>query len=91
MTAVRLIITGIVQGVGFRAAFARKAVALGLDGWVRNRRDGTVEAQLDGDEQALQEMIDWSAKGPPAARVAHVALDRELVPVAHGFRIAADE
>ena len=91
MTAARLIITGVVQGVGYRAAFARKAIALALDGWVRNRRDGAVEALLDGEEQALQAMIDWSAKGPPAARVAHVALSRERVPVARGFRIAPDD
>ncbi len=90
MTAVRLIIVGRVQGVGYRAAFARKAVGLGLDGWVRNRHDGTVEALLDGDQQALREMIDWSAVGPPAARVANVAVSPEAVPVAHGFRIVPD-
>ena len=54
-------ITGRVQGVGFRDALLREALARGLAGWVRNRRDGSVEAVLQ-----------WAQRGPPAARVDHV-------------------
>lgn len=91
MTAVRLIITGMVQGVGYRAAFADKAISLSLDGWVRNRPDGSVEALVAGKQQALQDIIEWAAKGPPAARVDDVALTRESLSLALGFRIAFND
>jgi acylphosphatase len=71
----RLIIEGQVQGVGYRAAFAHKAIALGLAGWVRNRRDGSVEACIDGDARAVAALLDWARRGPPAARVARVAIE----------------
>jgi acylphosphatase len=91
MTAIRLIITGMVQGVGYRAAFADKAIALSLDGWVRNRHDGSVEALIAGKQQALQDIIGWAAKGPPDARVDDVALTRESLSLAPGFRIAFND
>ncbi|MEW5890802.1 MAG: acylphosphatase [Pseudomonadota bacterium] len=62
-------IHGVVQGVGFRYGLADEAQRLGLKGWVRNRSDGTVEAVVSGDEDAVQRLIDWSRRGPPAARV----------------------
>lgn len=73
--AKRLVITGLVQGVGYRAAFRRQADALGLRGWVRNRRDGSVEAEVDGDAAAVEAIIVWARKGPPASRVDGVAVE----------------
>jgi len=65
-------ITGRVQGVGYRYALAAEAQAEGINGWVRNRRDGTVEAVVQGDPQAVARIIDWAKRGPPAARVTEV-------------------
>lgn len=84
----RLLIEGRVQGVGYRAAFADEAGALGLSGWVRNRRDGSVEAAVDGDAQAVEAIIQWSKRGPPAARVSKVTVaDTEAQPSTGEFRI----
>ena len=64
-----LYISGLVQGVFYRANMQRKAEELGLSGWVRNLPDGRVEAVAEGDEEALKKLIDWAWRGPPAARV----------------------
>jgi acylphosphatase len=68
-TTRHLRISGRVQGVGYRDALRRQAFARGLAGWVRNRRDGTVEALLQGDARSVEELIAWARHGPPAARV----------------------
>ena len=60
---------GRVQGVGYRAFVEHEALRLGLEGWVRNRRDGTVEAVLSGADDVIAAMIDACRRGPPAARV----------------------
>jgi acylphosphatase len=60
--ALHLHITGVVQGVGYRAAFERQARRLGLSGWVRNRHDGTVEAVVDGGAAALVDIEAWAAR-----------------------------
>jgi acylphosphatase len=67
-----LIITGRVQGVGFRFYTQRKARELGITGWVRNRRDGAVEAMVQGSSGAVEAMIAWARRGPPSAVVAEV-------------------
>jgi acylphosphatase len=67
-----LVITGRVQGVGFRFYMERKARALGVTGWVRNRRDGSVEAVVQGTTGAVEAMIAWARRGPPSAVVAEV-------------------
>jgi len=70
MTVLRhLAIRGRVQGVGYRAFVEEEATALGLDGWVRNRRDGTVEAVIAGPGEAVEAMIAACRKGPFSARV----------------------
>ncbi len=69
MVACRLTVTGRVQGVGFRAFVTWHAQSRGLGGWVRNRRDGSVEALLIGKDDAVAAMIAECRRGPPAARV----------------------
>ncbi len=69
---VHLIIHGRVQGVFFRASAREQAVSLGLVGWVRNRRDGTVEVVAEGDGEKLEKLLEWCHKGPPAAKVTKV-------------------
>lgn len=80
-----LFIRGIVQGVGFRWSLREAALALGLCGWVRNRRDGSVEALIHGTPEAVSRLTDWAHHGPPGARVASVEMreaEREAEPQA---------
>jgi acylphosphatase len=65
-------ITGRVQGVGYRVWVAREAERLGLKGWVRNRRDGSVEAVFKGGEDAVVRMLDECWQGPRGAKVDNV-------------------
>lgn len=65
-------ISGLVQGVGFRVSLADEAGRRGLRGWVRNRSDGTVEALVHGDVQAVDALLAWARRGPRAARVDRV-------------------
>ena len=74
MKAVRLRITGRVQGVGYRLWAVRQADALGLRGWVRNRRDGSVEAVVIGDDGAVEQVIEGCRQGPLGAHVSDVAV-----------------
>ena len=75
----RLVITGMVQGVGFRYAMLAQARLLGVTGWVRNRRDGSVEAVIAGDPAQLEAMLDWSRSGPAGA-----AVDDVMIEIASG-------
>lgn len=72
MSRVNVRIIGRVQGVGYRAWTEREAVKCGLGGWVRNRRDGTVEAEFDGPAEIVADMIAACRQGPPAADVSEV-------------------
>jgi acylphosphatase len=72
--AKHLIIRGRVQGVGFRDAMRLEAERLGVTGWVRNRRDGAVEAVVAGSAEALVEIVAWARRGPPAASVTEVVI-----------------
>ena len=65
-------IAGRVQGVGFRYALRTEAQSKGIAGWVRNRQDGTVEAVVQGSPEAVEKVLAWARRGPPAARVTDI-------------------
>lgn len=81
----RLRIAGRVQGVGYRAWALDRAARLGLRGWVRNRSDGTVEALVIGDEDAVAAMIEACRDGPFAARVREVSVSDAEEDGSQGF------
>lgn len=80
MKTVHLIIKGKVQGVFFRASAKTAALALQLDGWVKNCADGSVEILVSGPDEALKKFISWCKHGPDGASVSHVAIT-ETAPV----------
>ena len=83
-------ISGIVQGVFFRSELRRAAVRRRVTGWVRNRHDGRVEAVLEGDETAVNEVLAFCRQGPPQAQVSAVRVTREQYREAFDdFRIRA--
>lgn len=85
MPALHLTITGIVQGVGFRAFTAAEASRLGVSGWVRNRRDRSVEALISGPQPALDALIVRLHIGPTGSRVDKLEWRPAEVPDASGF------
>lgn len=86
---VHLTISGRVQGVSFRAVMRERATHHGVDGWVRNKANGSVEALLQGEEDAVMGLVEWSRVGPTHAQVTAVVQERrERHPRQTGFRIA---
>jgi acylphosphatase len=86
MNSKRLVISGRVQGVGFRAWMVEKAQALGLSGWVRNRIDGSVEALVAGDIAAVEEFLRLCRRGPRMAVVESIEEELADPPEQFGFR-----
>jgi acylphosphatase len=87
MIARRLEIRGRVQGVGYRMSMVEAAEAAGVAGWVRNRRDGSVEALVQGAPDAVMKIEAWARRGPPAARVSGVdAIEFPADATLHGFQ-----
>jgi acylphosphatase len=72
-----VVISGRVQGVAFRIATVEEAQRLGLDGWVRNLRDGRVEALAEGERPKVEALVAWCHHGPPPARVMDVQVSWE--------------
>ncbi len=85
--AIKVIINGRVQGVGFRSWCLREASRLELSGWVRNLRSGQVEAFFSGPEVAVAQMLGLCQRGPHWARVDDVALDHNVAPVSGPFQV----
>lgn len=87
MPTVHLLITGKVQGVYYRASAREEAERLGLSGWVRNTREGHVEAVVSGPSARLEEFIAWCRQGPPGARVSGVMVSEREEEQFSGFEI----
>lgn len=87
-TAINAVVAGRVQGVGFRYATHHAAARMGIDGWVCNRFDGTVEVWAQGPDDAVTEFARYLEVGPRAARVASVAVSEvEPDPTLRGFEV----
>ena len=86
ITSLRLRIEGFVQAVGYRQFTIAEARKLGLDGWVRNRFDGTVETLVSGPTKNVEAFVAACMRGPPGARVADVELHNAEPPPEKGFR-----
>lgn len=92
MTVARhVLVTGLVQGVGYRNWTRWTATDLGLSGWVRNRRTGEVEALFSGDESTVDTMVDACREGPPGARVDAVDVLGTTAPVTGAFKVLPTE
>jgi len=89
MAARHLLISGRVQGVGFRWSMCEAALEHGARGWVRNRSDGRVEAVVDGTAEVIEAMLRWAQHGPRSARVDQVetrpATSEETAQIDRGF------
>lgn len=79
MKQIHLTITGRVQGVFFRAFVKENAQKLGVNGWARNKNDGTVEVLMQGDAVKLKQLVDACKKGPDAASVETVQVDEQKI------------
>ncbi len=79
LVAKRVIVTGKVQGVGYRYGLADVARGLHIGGWCRNLPDGTVEAFLQGDAARVGQVLDWMRQGPPGAQVQQVLIEEQAV------------
>jgi acylphosphatase len=87
----RILVSGRVQGVWFRASTREQALALGLDGDVRNLADGRVEIHAEGPTEAVDALVAWCRVGPSGARVAQVEVEEEPpVGAGSGFRVARE-
>ena len=85
ITSLKVQVHGFVQGVGFRDFLAMSAEAQKLDGWVRNRADGTVEALVSGPTKAVEMFVSHATKGPPGAKITAVDLHNSEPPKEKGF------
>lgn len=86
LTTLRLRIEGFVQAVGYRNFAITEAKRLSLDGWVRNRFDGTVEILVSGPNAAVETFVGLCMRGPSSARVSNVEMHKAEPPAEKGFR-----
>ena len=87
MRRVHVIVAGDVQGVGYRYTLRLVARDAGVTGWVRNRRDGTVEAELAGTGSAVDEVLAWMRQGPPGSRVDTTTVTDAAPAADDGFEV----
>ncbi len=85
LTSLRLRVEGFVQAVGYRHFAIEEATKLGLDGWIRNRADGTVEILVSGGTKAVEAFVAASMRGPAGSRVKNVELHNAEPPEDKGF------
>jgi acylphosphatase len=83
----RVVVSGNVQGVFFRDSTEDEASNAGVAGWVRNRDDGTVEAVFEGDEGAVQRLVEWCRSGPSQADVNDLDVSEEEPEGLSGFQV----
>jgi acylphosphatase len=86
ITSLRVRVEGIVQGVGFRQFLVMAAMQRKLDGWVRNRSDGSVEALVSGPTKAVEAFVGAATQGPQGAKVSAVDLHNSEPPAEKGFQ-----
>lgn len=84
---VRVIVTGNVQGVGYRGHTQREAAKIGVNGWVRNLADGTVEAVFSGTQDAVDRMVNWCRRGPLCVHVTEISVEKMPMEAFHGFDV----
>lgn len=90
MRRIRLVVRGVVQGVGFRLSMQRVARTAGAAGWVRNRSDGSVEAEVEGGREAVDAVVAWARTGPRGSVVDDLQ-SSELAPRGdRGFEVLPD-
>ena len=77
MQTKKIRVTGKVQGVYFRASAKQQAMNLGINGFVKNEPDGSVYLEVEGEDKAIEKMVNWCRKGPGLARVADVAIEQD--------------
>lgn len=88
MISRRVVVHGLVQGVFFRDTVRRRALAVGVAGWVRNNREGTVEAVFEGDEHAVEALVAFCHEGPRGAQVERVDVSDEPPAGLEGFSVS---
>lgn len=87
MRAVEVVVSGRVQGVFYRVTCRDEARRLGITGWIRNREDGAVVAHLEGEPDAVAELVEWCRTGPPAALVEEVSVSEVEPDGVRGFDV----
>jgi len=87
MRRVHVVVAGEVQGVGYRYTMRIVAREIGVDGWVRNLADGTVEAEVEGTDAQVDEVLAWMAQGPPGSRVEQAQVSDARPTGARGFEV----
>ncbi|MGA7149385.1 MAG: acylphosphatase [Microbacterium sp.] len=87
MRRVHVIVEGDVQGVGYRYALRLVAGEAGVTGWVRNRRDGTVEAEVEGSDERVDQVLLWMTQGPPGSRVSTTTVTDAAPAADDGFEV----
>jgi acylphosphatase len=91
MRRVHVIVDGDVQGVGYRYTLRMVAREAGVTGWVRNRRDSTVEAEIEGTHEQVDEVIRWMQQGPPGSRVRTTTVTDAAPAGDEGFEVRPTE